>query len=78
MIRDFDFPEDIDSKNRLSLLSYMISKGIIEFKFAIMKDLKNYPDSMFHAKMGIMRNESEIIAFTGSMNETKNGLGDRT
>ena len=76
MVRYFDRPNDPDSLDRLALLSELISTGVLEIKVGIMKNLEQYPDAMFHPKFGILYDsEGESIAFTGSMNESKNGLG---
>lgn len=76
MIRNFDRPEDPESLDRMALLSELISIGVLEIKVGIMKNLDQYPDAMFHPKFGIMcDSEGSSIAFTGSMNESRNGLG---
>ena len=35
MVRDFQIPEDLESLNRLSLLSELIARGILEIKIAV-------------------------------------------
>ncbi len=76
MVASFDNPDDESSSDRLALLSELIAKGILEIKIAVMRNLEDYPDSMFHPKIGIMYDlEDNRIAFTGSMNATRNGLG---
>ena len=76
MVRDFEVPSSTDEENRLSLLAYLIAHNILEIKIAVMNDLEQYPDAIFHAKIGIMYDaEGDVIAFTGSANETRNGLG---
>lgn len=41
-----------------------------------MKNKDMYPDSVFHPKFGIMKDsEGRKISFSGSMNESKNGMG---
>ena len=75
MVRDFQIPEDLESLNRLSLLSELIARGILEIKIAVMRNVDLYPNSIFHPKFGIMvDSDGKKIAFSGSMNESKNGL----
>lgn len=76
MVESFETPTDLMSLDRLSLLSELIATGILEMKIAVMKDLDNYPNAIFHPKFGIMYDSSDgKVSFTGSMNETRNGLG---
>lgn len=75
MVRDFKKPDDPHSINRLTLISELIARGVLEIKIAIMKNLDNYPNSIFHPKFGIMQDmENNAISYMGSMNETHNGL----
>lgn len=76
MISNFEMPDDPRSLDRLSLLSDLVAAGIMEFRIAVMKNLDEYPNAMFHAKFGIMyHKEGDVIAFSGSMNESANGMG---
>lgn len=76
MVRTFSPPDDEKSINRLKLVSELIACGILEIKVAIMRNLDDYPNAIFHPKFGIMEDsEGYFISFTGSMNETRNGLG---
>ena len=75
MVRDFERPEDIESLDRLSLLSELIARGILDIKIAVMRNVDQYPNSIFHPKFGIMvDSEGKMIAFSGSMNESKNAM----
>ena len=75
MIRDFEKPIDCESLNRLSLLSELIARGILNIKIAIMRNVDQYPNSIFHPKFGIMGDAyGNKIAFSGSMNETRNAM----
>lgn len=75
MVDNFEEPKDLESLDRLSLLSELISKNILEMKVAVMKNLNSYPNAMFHPKFGIMTDSfGNKVAFTGSMNESQNGL----
>ncbi len=75
MATHFEEPKDLEDLDRLSLLSELISMGVLEMKVAVMKNLDSYPNAMFHPKFGIMIDEyGNKVAFTGSMNESQNGL----
>ncbi len=67
---------NIDGKfaeERLNLLSNLIASGRLEIKIAITE--KNNQIGMYHEKMGLLYDdESNIIAFTGSMNESANAF----
>lgn len=76
LIRNFDPPDDLTSMDRLSLVSYLISKGTMEIKIAVMRNIDQYPDALFHPKFGIMQDDNGcMVSFTGSMNESRNGFG---
>ncbi len=76
MVKNFVIPEDPESMDRLSLLSGLVSSGILELKVAVMKNLNDYPNAMFHPKFGIMSDEDgEMVTFVGSMNASENGIG---
>lgn len=65
----FTSPKDIFEEKRLNLLANLIASGNLELKIAFME--KNGQIGMFHEKMGLIYdNDNNIIAFTGSMNET--------
>jgi len=75
MVRDFEKPEDIESLDRLTLLSELIARGILKIKIAVMRNIDQYPNSIFHPKFGIMSDVcGNKIAFSGSMNETRNAM----
>lgn len=58
---------------RLNLLSNLIAAGKLEIKIAFLED--NSHIGMFHEKMGLMYDMNDnIIAFTGSMNESANAF----
>ena len=58
---------------RLNLLSNLIAAGKLEIKIAFLED--NSHIGMFHEKMGLMYDDNDnIIAFTGSMNESANAF----
>ncbi len=75
MVNNFQKPVDPEMIDRLSLLSELISSGTLEIKVAVMKNLEKCPNAMFHPKFGLMYNpDGGIVSFTGSMNETQNGM----
>lgn len=72
MLRDMVL-YDQDCENRIILLSKLITAGLLDIRVAIMKE--NNDNSMFHAKFGIMTDSyGNSIAFTGSGNDSLNGL----
>ncbi|MED4018541.1 DEAD/DEAH box helicase family protein [Sutcliffiella cohnii] len=69
LLNSFTPPKDIFEEKRLNLLASLIAEGKLEIKIAFMQNSNNI--GMFHEKMGLMYDRDEnIIAFTGSMNET--------
>ena len=58
---------------RLNLLSNLIAAGRLEIKIAFLEDDNTI--GMFHEKLGLMYDEEDnIIAFSGSMNESANAF----
>ncbi len=75
MVDNFQKPTDVETVDRLSLLSELIAMGALEIKIAVMRNLDNYPNAMFHPKFGLMYNpDGGVVSFTGSINETQNGM----
>lgn len=78
-LKDLLFKEftEIFGKSVLSaperVLACLISKNIIEIKIAVGK---NDPNRLFHDKVGVFRDQSDAVAFRGSINETFKGLSD--
>jgi len=69
LIRELATPKGRFEQERLNLLSNLIAHGVIELKIAFLEKDNNI--GMFHEKMGLMYDaEDNIIAFTGSMNES--------
>ncbi len=73
IIQNFDFNIDFDQRDvRFEMLSYMISSGLLDIKIVALE--QNNDVAMFHRKVGIFEdNDGNIIAFSGSGNETYNG-----
>ncbi len=67
-----EFDENIEfeqKKDRFTLLSFLIEKGILDIKIAIPESESD--KALFHEKLGIMKDGlNNTIAFTGSVNET--------
>lgn len=69
LIRELKAPESSFEEARLNLLSNLIACGRMEIKIAFLES--DNVIGMFHEKLGLMYdNYDNIIAFTGSMNET--------
>ena len=69
LLRELDSPNGIFEEARLNLLSNLIACGRLEIKIAFLEN--DNVIGMFHEKVGLMYDdEDNIVAFTGSMNET--------
>ena len=66
-------PIGAEETARLNLLSNLIAAGVLEIKIAFLETDNTV--GMFHEKMGLMYdNDQNIIAFSGSMNESFNAF----
>ena len=73
LIRELSEPTGFQEAARLNLLSNLIASGVLEIKIAFMETEDSI--GMFHEKMGLMYDrENNIIAFSGSMNESFNAF----
>ncbi len=72
IINDFDFDIDFFQKeDRFGMLAYMISSGNLDIKIVALEE--NNDKALYHEKVGIMKDcEGNLIAFSGSANETYN------
>lgn len=69
LIRELSEPISSEEAARLNLLSNLIAAGILEIKIAFLET--DNAIGIFHEKMGLMYDhENNIIAFSGSMNES--------
>ncbi|MCR5105853.1 MAG: DEAD/DEAH box helicase family protein [Eubacterium sp.] len=60
-------------EKRLGILAELIANGILDIKIATLNDGRNI--GIYHEKMGVLEDEEgNIIAFSGSNNETRNGM----
>lgn len=65
--------DDYFKKERLNLITDLIANDILDIKIAFSYNEGNL--GLYHEKMGLMYdNEDNVVAFSGSMNETKSGL----
>lgn len=66
---------DFCQQNRLNLLATLIAKGILDIRIAVTIGKKGI--GMYHEKMGLIEDrEGNIVAFSGSMNETDTAIHD--
>ena len=73
LIRQLSEPIGAEETARLNLLSNLIAAGVLEIKIAFLESDNTV--GMFHEKMGLMYdNDQNIIAFSGSMNESFNAF----
>lgn len=73
LIRQLSEPIGAEEAARLNLLSNLIAAGVLEIKIAFLETGNSV--GMFHEKMGLMYdNDQNIIAFSGSMNESFNAF----
>lgn len=73
--REFEDCTDFCQQNRLNLLATLIAKGILDIRIAVTIGKKGI--GMYHEKMGLIEDiEGNIVAFSGSMNETDTAIHD--
>lgn len=73
LLRELVPTEDEIIKYRLSVLSWLIAKDLLEIKIAVVKDIDKV--GIYHEKIGIFIDEEENkVAFIGSSNETSGGI----
>lgn len=73
LLRELREPKGKFEETRLNLLSNLIAAGRLEIKIAFLEDDNTI--GMFHEKLGLMYDsEGNIIAFSGSMNESANAF----
>ena len=66
-------PHNYFEEERLNLLATLIAEEKLDIKIAF--SLKNQRLGLYHEKLGLMYdNENNVIAFSGSMNETENAF----
>ena len=73
LLRELRTPKGKFEEARLNLLSNLIAAGRLEIKIAFLEDDNTV--GMFHEKLGLMYDsDGNIIAFSGSMNESANAF----
>lgn len=73
LLRELREPKGKFEEARLNLLSNLIAAGRLEIKIAFLEDDNTV--GMFHEKLGLMYDsDGNIIAFSGSMNESANAF----
>lgn len=73
LLRYITEPQNYFEEERLNLLATLIAEEKLDIKIAF--SLKNDKLGLYHEKLGLMYdNENNIIAFSGSMNETENAF----
>lgn len=73
LIRELHDPKGKYEEARLNLLSNLIAVGRLTIKIAFLEDDNTI--GMFHEKLGLMYDEEDnVVAFSGSMNESVNAF----
>lgn len=73
VLKELSDPKDEFEGAQYNLLANLIAKNILDIKIGLMND--SSINSLFHVKLGIVYdNENNIIAFSGSMNESDNAF----
>ena len=73
LLRELNEPKGSFEERRLNLLSNLIAAGKLDIKIALLENHDKV--GMFHEKLGLMYDSTgNIIAFSGSMNESANAF----
>ena len=73
LLREFREPKNASDEERLNWLANLIASGAMEIKVAFTPPSKT--TGMYHEKIGLLYDtEGNMVAFTGSMNETINAF----
>lgn len=73
LLRELREPQNDIEQEQLNLLANLISDGILDIKIAFTEDTTKL--GMYHEKLGLIRDsDGNVIAFSGSMNESENAL----
>jgi superfamily II DNA or RNA helicase len=69
IMESFTEPKNYFEEQRLNLLATLVAEGRLDIKIAFIADKKSI--GMYHEKVGLIHdNSGNVVAFTGSMNET--------
>lgn len=75
LIRELKVPDGEHAREKLSYIASLVAHGYMDIKIAFMQ-LKN-DMAMYHEKMGIIYSkDNEVVAFSGSMNESENAFSN--
>ncbi|MEM5670833.1 hypothetical protein AAHB59_26200 [Bacillus cereus] len=73
LLRQLDNIEENIIKQRLGFLAKLIAEDRLDFKIAVPKD--RIQKGIYHEKLGVFEDDlGNIVAFSGSANETEGGL----
>lgn len=73
MLSNLHEPQNYFEQEQLNMLANLISDGILDVKIAFTEDDSQI--GMYHEKLGIIKDaDGNCVAFSGSMNESENGL----
>ena len=73
LLRELDAPKGAFEEARLNLLSNLIAAGVMTIKIALLDSTTDI--GMFHEKLGLIYDSFDnVVAFSGSMNETANAF----
>lgn len=65
----------LEEKDRFNLLANLIANGFMDIKIAVVDDSNGL--GIYHEKLGLVEDASgDVVAFTGSMNESKTAMLD--
>lgn len=65
----------LEERDRFNLLANLIANDLMDIRIALVDD--NSGLGIFHAKLGLVEDSNgDVVAFTGSMNESKTGMID--
>lgn len=73
LLRQLHEPQNYTEQEQLNLLANLISDGILDIKIAFTEDTSKV--GMYHEKLGLIKDsDGNVVAFSGSMNESENAL----
>lgn len=73
LLSQLNSPRDYFESERLNMLAHLIIEGKLDIKIAILNS--NNQLGIYHEKLGIVKDNNEnTIVFSGSLNETANGM----
>ena len=78
LLRQIEAVPDVATRDRLGYLAWLIAEERLEIRIAVPLSAKNVPRlGIYHEKLGIFEDRNQqVVAFTGSPNETGGGLVD--